>query len=230
MSSRNVGQGRVYVQLGLPEKLNFAAWCQGLAEGRSYVSDGYAHALDFRVAGHSPGTEDVRLERPGEVTIEAKVAFAPELPLAVAHGTREPPGGRRLVGDTVLLHGPRTEEVVRGGERRVEVIVNGRAVASQTVPADGAAHDLQFTVTMEQSSWVALRHFPQLHSNPVNVLIAGKPVRASRNSARWCVAMTELLWKNRERAIAPDERAAARAAFDRALAVYRRIAEESPMD
>jgi hypothetical protein len=170
----------------------------------------------------------VRFNSPGEVTIEAKVAFAPELPRAVAHGTRTPPEGRRKVGDTVLLHFPRSEEAVRGGERLVEIVVNGKPVASQSIPADGAAHDVKFTVPIERSSWVALRHFPQLHTNPVNVLVKGQPIRASRDSARWCMAMTELLWKNREQRIAPQERAAAREAFDRALAVYRRIAEESP--
>src|SRR4029077_3511300 len=55
MSSRNVGQGRTYVRLGQPERLDFAAWCQGLARGKSYVSDGYAHPLEFTVEGIAPG-------------------------------------------------------------------------------------------------------------------------------------------------------------------------------
>jgi hypothetical protein len=227
MSSRNVGQGRVYVRLGESDEVDYQEWCRGLAEGRSYVSDGYAHALEFRVAGAAPGTDDVRLGAAGEVSVEAKVAFAPELPRAVAHGTLAPPK-RRTTGDTVLLHFPRSEETIRGGERLVEIIVNGEPVASQKVPADGAVHNLKFTVPIERSSWIALRHFPQLHTNPVNVIVGEKPIRASRDSARWCIAMTELLWKNRERAISESERAAARAAFDRALAVYRRIAEETP--
>src|SRR5206468_8137911 len=45
ISGSRVGQGRVYVQLGKVDKLDFATWCQGVAKGRSYVSDGYAHAL-----------------------------------------------------------------------------------------------------------------------------------------------------------------------------------------
>ncbi|MBW3596780.1 MAG: CehA/McbA family metallohydrolase [Planctomycetes bacterium] len=227
MSSRNVGQGRVYVRLD-DHPLDFDSWCEGLAAGRSYVSDGYAHALEFEVDGKRPGASDVQLDEPGEVTVEAEVAFAPETPRAVAHGTLEPPGGRRLLGDTVLLHFPRSEETVRGGERLVEIVVNGRPVASETVPADGAVHKLRFTIPIDRSSWVALRHFPQLHTNPVNVIVDEKPIRASRDSARWCVAMTELLWKNREERIAPAERDAARASFERALAVYRRIAKESP--
>ena len=39
--------------------------------------------------------------------------------------------------------------------------------------------------------------------------------------------MTALLWKNRERAIAEGEREAARAAFERTYARFRKIAGES---
>ena len=47
ITGSRVGQGRVYVQLGKVDKIDFAKWCEGIAKGRSYVSDGYAHALDF---------------------------------------------------------------------------------------------------------------------------------------------------------------------------------------
>ena len=69
MSSRRVGQGRVYVQLGDVERIDFAAWCDGLGKGRSYVSDGYAHALEFTVADQSPGGGDVQLGRGGDVAV-----------------------------------------------------------------------------------------------------------------------------------------------------------------
>jgi hypothetical protein len=228
MSSRNVGQGRVYVQLGRPERLDYPAWCQGLAAGRSYVSDGYAHALKFEVNGERPGFGDVQLDQPGGVTMRAVVAFACETPLAVAHGGITPPAGKRVVGDTVLLHGERSEELQVGGERRVDIVVNGAVAASQLVPADGAEQTIELTIPIERSSWVALRQFPQLHTNPVNVLVAGEPIRASKESARWCIECIELLWTNREKNISAAERPAARAAFDRALARYRQIADESP--
>ena len=51
ISGSRVGQGRVYVQLGKVDMIDFAAWCEGIAKGRSYVSDGYAHALEFKVNG-----------------------------------------------------------------------------------------------------------------------------------------------------------------------------------
>jgi hypothetical protein len=227
MSSQSVGTGRTYVRLGPGAKLDYTAWCEALRAGRSYVSDGYAHAVEFRVADIRPGEGDVKLASPGKVRVVAQVAFAAETPLAVAHGGIVPPAGKKVVGDTVELHGPRPDEMLRGGVRLVEIVVNGLPVASREVPADGKLHDLAFEVPIEQSSWVALRHFPELHTNPVNVLVAERPIRASRASAEWCLAAIDLLWKNRERTIAPAERDAARAAFDRARAVYRRIAAEA---
>jgi len=228
MSSRRVGAGRVYVQLGAKKKLNFAEWCRGLGAGQSYVSDGYAHALAFNVGGQAPGENDVRLAMPGNVAVTAKVAFAPETPETVAQGLLKPPAGTRMSGDTVNLHAPRHRKFVKGGERLVELIVNGQVAAKKIVSADGAIHDLKFEVAIARSSWVALRHFPHLHTNPVNVLVAGKPIRASRASAQWCAESVKILWRNRHRFIKPAERPAAKAAYDRALKTYERIAAESP--
>lgn len=227
MSSRQVGQGRVYVKLGKVDQLDFAQWCAALAAGRSYVSDGYAHAVDFRVNEVAPGEGDVKLDQAGRVTVTAKVAFADQQPLSVAHGGVTPPDGRREVGDTVLIHGPRLADLQQGGQRLVEIIVNGRAVATRNVPADGKIHDLQFDIPIDKSSWVALRDFPQLHTNPVNVLVGARPIRTSKSSARWCVETIKLLWRNRERNISPAERDEAKRTFDRAIVKYEQIAKES---
>ena len=80
---------------------------------------------------------------------------------------------------------------------------------------------------VERSGWLALRQFPQLHTNPVNVIVGNRPIRASHNSALWCEQTIELLWKNRERNIAPAERDEARQTFERAKAKYREIALQS---
>ncbi|HAV65575.1 MAG TPA: hypothetical protein DCY13_24765, partial [Verrucomicrobiales bacterium] len=223
MSSRRVGQGRTYVRLNLgkTDAIDFGDWSRGVAQGRSYVSDGFAHALEFSVDGVVPGPDPVALAAPGEVAVRARVAFASEQPRAVAHGMIAPAEGRRHSGDTRILHGPRTDETVSGGTRLVEIVRNGEAVISVAVPADGKIHDLEFSVPVERSSWLALRQFPQLHTNPVNVLVDGRPIRASPASARWCAESVELLWENRHRHIAESERPAARAAYDRALAEYR---------
>ena len=205
ISGSRVGEGRVYVQLGKVPKLDFPTWCEGLAKGRSYVSDGYAHALEFSVEGKRPA-EEVALAKAGKVTVKAKVTFARDLPLGTAKGGAVSPGDKRLV----------------------EVVVNGKAVASQQVPADDKVHDLTFTIDVDRSSWVTLRAFPQLHTNPVNVIVAGQPIRASRQSALWCIGSIEQLWRVRASAIAPNERSEAEQTFQRAIQAYRKIAAECP--
>jgi len=227
MSSRRVGQGRVYVQLGDLTELDFSDWCRGVQAGRSYVSDGYAHALEFSVGGRSPGGDAVRLPAAADVRVNAAIAFSPVLPEAVAYGTLQPAAGRRMSGDTVNLHAPRATKQIRGGERLVELIVNGEVVETRSVPADGQTHQLSFQTRIERSSWVALRQFPQLHTNPVNVLVGEAPIRPSRASALWCADAVYRLWKNRQRFIQPPEREAARDAYKRSQETYLRIAEES---
>jgi hypothetical protein len=205
ISGSRVGQGRVYVQLGkATDAVDYAAWCRGIAQGRSYVSDGYAHALEFTVGDKSPGFGDVKLDQGGMVKVKAKVAFGKEVSLGTAPGAQAP------TGDT----------------RKVELVVNGKVVASKAVPADNKTHDLSFDVQIDKSSWVALRHYPQMHTNPVNVVVDGKPIRASRSSAKWCIGTIEQLWKVRGPGIKEDERAEAEKTFKKAIEMYKKIAEE----
>ena len=127
------------------------------------------------------------------------------------------------MGDTVVLH----EGVLQPVElRRVEAVVNGKVVYSKDVPADDQIHNLVFDVPIEGSSWVALRQFPQLHTNPVNVIVNLQPIRASRKSALWSIACIEQLWRLRGQGIAPAERDEAKKTFDWAIEQYRRIAAE----
>ena len=46
----------------------------------------------------------------------------------------------------------------------VEVVVNGVAVNSRNVNADGATRDVEFDVPLERSSWVTLRVLPSSYS------------------------------------------------------------------
>ncbi len=82
-------------------------------------------------------------------------------------------------------------------------------------------------VPIPQSSWVAVRQFPQLHTNPVNVIIDNQPIRASRESALWCAESVRLLWHNRRRFISETEQPAAKIAYTNALEKFFRIAGES---
>ncbi len=205
ISGSRVGQGRVYVQLGKTDMVDYAAWCKGIARGQSYVSDGYAHALEFKVNDTSPGFGDVKLDKAGPVHVTAKVAFAKDVLLGTAPGAQVP----------------------TGNTRKLELIVNGNVVASKDIPADDQSHDVAFDVNIDKSSWVALRHFPQMHTNAVTVIVAGKPLRASRESAKWCVGVIEQLWKVRKEAIKLEERADAEKTFQKAVEIYKKIAEEA---
>jgi hypothetical protein len=230
MSGTRVGQGRSYVQLGPTDAIDYPAWCRRLAEGRSYVSDGYAHALGFSVNGRMPGDE-IRLAAAGVVAVRARVAFSPETPLEPIYGGIVPVGGLRHVGDTVIKREALSRDPrYATGLRLVEVVVNGRAVASREVPADGRAHDLEFTVPVSRSSWIALRQFPQLHTNPVTLLVDDQPIRASRASALWALACIDQLWRVRGARLTPAERAPAEQAYNEARAFYRRAAEQAPPD
>lgn len=194
------------------------------------MSDGYAHSLTFvasadaRVAASG---DKLQLAKAGRVEFKTQVAFAPELPESIAYANRAPGDSPRWLGDTVTLHGERSRRWVQGGERRIELVVNGRVADLRVVPADGQVHDLNFEVPVEQSSWAAIRCFPQLHTNPVEIIIADRPIRASSASARWCAETIRQLWRMRANNISAEERPAAEAAFQRAISEYERRAAEA---
>jgi hypothetical protein len=132
-----------------------------------------------------------------------------------------------VIGDTVQLHAPRNDQFQHGGRRLVEIVVNGRVADSVEVAADGRIHDLEATIFVERSSWIALRQFPQLHTNPVDVIVGGKPIRASRDSALWCAETIRQLWELRHEWIAVPERSEAEETYRKAIARYEQIARES---
>jgi hypothetical protein len=66
-----------------------------------------------------------------------------------------------------------------------------------------------------------------MHTNAVNVLVAGKPIRASKDSAKWCIGVIEQLWKIRKDSIKPEERGEAEKTFQQAIEIYKKIVEEA---
>jgi hypothetical protein len=221
-----VGLGRSYVRLA-DGALDFDRWVDGIRDGRSYVSDGRSHLVDYRLdevrVGES-GSER-KLDGPGQVTVSARVAAL--LPAEVtpeARALRARPLGEKPYWDL---------ERARVGETRtvpVEVVVNGKAVARMPIEADGQIRDIRFRIPIERSSWVALRVYPSSHTNPVFVTVAGKPIRASKASADWCLKAVDRCWSQKERRIRPAELEAARQAYDVARAAYRKILGESDVD
>ena len=80
---------------------------------------------------------------------------------------------------------------------------------------------------LKKSSWIALRILPSSHTNPIFAMVDGKPIRASRRSAEWCLAAVSQCWSQKAVAISAA-RGAARKAYDHAREVYRQLIAESP--
>lgn len=224
-----VGLGRVYVKLDDGEPLNFDSWIAGVRDGRSYCGDGLSHIMNFRVnevAMGEPGSDgqlsQLNLAQPGKV----KVSFD-----AAAMLKPEPTDQTRAIRNARLDEKPYWHvERARIGETRkvpVEIVVNGYPVATRELIADGRQQSLEFDIDVPQSSWIAVRILPSVHTNPIFVEVAGKPIRASRRSAEWCAEAVDVCWEAKRNLIRESERAEAKAAYDAAAAIYRARLEES---
>jgi hypothetical protein len=204
-SGQRIGIGRTYVKVD--GTLTDDAWLRGLRAGRSYVSDGTCHLMDFRVEPVKPaeagqplvvnvGESELRVDPPAEVLARVKVVCAP------AEGSP--------------------------GSLKVEAVLNGYPHAFQEVPQDGAVRELVFKVPVSRSSWLAIRVFPRAHTNPIFVSVGGRPIRASRRSAEWCLRGVDQCWHEKATFYHPDEIDAAQAAYEHARLFYRRVRDESP--
>ncbi|MFP6770612.1 MAG: hypothetical protein VB859_20730, partial [Planctomycetaceae bacterium] len=121
----------------------------------------------------------------------------------------------------------------RIGETRrvpVELVVNGYPVARKKIKADGKTRAMKFDVDIKHSSWIAVRIFPSVHTNPVFVRVDKKPIRASRRSATWCRQAVDVCWNQKKGRIRDDDQAAAKAAYDKARAIYDVIIDQSVAD
>jgi len=221
MTDERVGAGRSYVHL--PAGLTYDAWCEGVRDGRCYVSDGYSHLMNFTANGVEMGTRgsELRLTAPGNVRATARVAcLLPDKPKK--DGTPDPM--------TRPFWTPEHARVPGSREVTVELIHNGRPVASQRIRADGSLHDVAFDERVERSGWIALRILGSAHTNPIFVMVGGRPIRASRKSAEWCLKGVDQCWSQKLRVIRGAERDVAQRAYDHARARYRQIASESDVE
>ncbi len=199
ISGQRVGMGRVYVKTG--GKLNYEDWCEGIKLGRSYVSDGTSHLMEFAAATTSGAKQSVAVGTGGsELALDAPATIRLSLKVAA-----------RLDGKRVPI----------------EAVVNAFPVAKQEIVADGTLQEVSLDVPIKRSSWVAVRLYPSAHTNPVFVLVGGQPIRASRNSAEWFLRGVDRCWAEKEKFYAAAELDDARQAYEHAREVYRRIVKES---
>jgi hypothetical protein len=191
-----VGVGRVYVKVDGP--ITWEKWVRGIADGRSYVSDGTTHLMDYTAEASGKKYElgvagsEIKLEKPGKVKLTVQAAA-------------------RLTGSPKV---------------QAELIVNGYPVATQELVANGKEQELTFEADLAKSSWVAVRIFPHAHTNPFFVLVEGKPIRASKASAEWCLRGVDQCWTSKKPTYKAEELKQAEADYEAARQVYKKIKEE----
>jgi hypothetical protein len=231
-----VGLGRIYVKIPEGQELTYDNWVNGVRDGRSYCGDGLSHIFDFAVNGLEVGATDfgdgtsgalpkastLSLAKPGKVQVTFDVAaLLAEKPTPETEAIR-----KRRLDEKPYWH----LERCRIGETRkvpVEVIVNGEVAARKEIEADGSLQHESFDVDVKQSSWIAVRILPSVHTNPVFVEVGGKPIRANKKSAQWCREAVDVCWKAKEGRIREAEKAAAKAAYAQAAAYYDKVIAET---
>jgi hypothetical protein len=214
-----VGLGRTYAHV--EGGLTYDGWLKSLREGRSYVSDGKSHLLDFAVNGLDVGRTGSELKLDGRQNVRVSLRAGAYLDPAPADDTRSRPPDQKPYWDIERARIGTTRDV------SVELVVNGSVAASKTLTADGQLRTLTFETPIDGSSWIAARILRSSHTNPVFAIVDGKPIRASRRSAEWCLTAVNQCWTQKAPLIRPEERQAARAAYDHAREVYKRLVAES---
>jgi len=208
--------------------------------------------MDFRVNGLEVGTRnsEVQIAASGNAHVTLKAAAYLEPVEEVTPHDRagdEPPSWTAAIPNApnndffrtvqgVLRDRPYSQkpywhiERARIGNTRevpVEIVVDGKPVARKTILADGQPRDVQFDVPIQRSSWVAARILPSSHTNPIFVIVGGKPFKPLRASAEWCLAAVDQCWTQKAPKISAREQAEARQAYDHAREVYRKLIGES---
>jgi hypothetical protein len=201
ISGERVGLGRVYARVD--GTLEFDRWCDAIAAGRSYVSDGRTHLMEFTAAST---VEPDRRQEIGVGTSELHLAAPDTLKFDVIAA------GRYDDGRTLP----------------VELIVNGYPVMTREIVADGREHRLTFEHEFPKSGWAAIRVFPSAHTNPLFVIVDDQPIRANRASAAWCLRSLEQCWKAKQGSYRGEERQQAERDYQTAREVYQKILAESP--
>ncbi len=249
ITDARVGEGRVYAKVDGP--LTYSAWLDALRAGRSYVSDGRSHLIDFSVNNVEVGRNgsEVKLISGGIVHARVKVSAylspasggsdglaadqEPYWMTPLNNAGRNPSDTAsaanihdRSVDQEPYWHLERAR-IANTRQVPVELVMNGKPVAHKNIVADGSVQDIAFDVPVERSGWLAVRILGSSHTNPIFVLVNGKHIRASRQSARWCLTAVNQCWTQKAPKISKAELPAAQTAYDHARDVYTKLIAES---
>ncbi|MDB5246578.1 MAG: hypothetical protein JWQ40_972 [Segetibacter sp.] len=202
--------------------LTYDSYVASIKKGRSYVSDGNSHIIDFSVNGTEAGVGESKLALTGKqvVKINAKVA-------ANLSAEQDEPGSsiaQRPLNEQPYWHIERAR-IRKTQKVGAELIINGEPVDTVEITADGKWNDVSFSYAVDHSAWMALRIFPSSHTNPVFIEVDGKPIHVQK-SADWCRKAVDQCWKMKQSNIRQEERAAAKATYEKARNIYDKIVLE----
>lgn len=255
ISGENVGRGRSYAKVANASTaaVSYQAVLDAIDGGDSYVSDGRSHLMNFKVDGNSPSRKvgsEIKVPGPTTVTVTADVtALLPKEPetipvlgttypmesQATAYQAMPEPKQMRISDLPITGVSWRNNpwwhiERARIGDTqnvKVELIVNGKAVDSKEIVADGKPKALEFNVPLEQSSWIALRIFGASHTNPAFVLVDKKPIRGSKASIEWMIRSLQQAYEVKRNGWRPEDYGEAVAAYDYAYESFKKILHET---
>ncbi len=214
ISDERVGRARIYAKL--KEGLSFQGYMEAIKSGRSYVSDGFSHLIDFKVNEVSLGEDNSELHITSNATLEISVkaaAFLTEIQDEIGE----------IIASKGYYESPywHIERARIGSSQNipVELIVNGQPVEKKEITADGDWKDITFQYKIKKSSWVAIRIYASSHTNPIFTIVDKKPIR-EKKSAEWCRKAVDQCWEMKNGMIRTDEKVAAKKAYDHARKVY----------
>lgn len=175
-----VGMARSYFQQ--EGKLDYNSYIDAIKLGKSYVSDGYSHIINFSVDDAKMGIGKSELLLKDAKTVNIKARVSAYLPV------EQTETGAAIAKRKFFEQPYWNIERARIGKTRkipVELIVNGEVVEKKEIVADGKWSDVSFSYPIKKSSWVALRIPASAHTNPVFVMVNDKPIHI-KQSAEWC--------------------------------------------
>ncbi|MFC4871027.1 CehA/McbA family metallohydrolase [Negadavirga shengliensis] len=214
ISDERVGSGRIYAKLD--GELSFSNYMEALKIGRSYVSDGFSHLIDFQINDVVLGDNNSELKVKKNTVLDISVnaaAFLSEI--------------QDEIGSIIASRGEyqspywHIERARIGNSRKIpiELIVNGVSVEKQEIIADGNWNNLKFDFPIERSSWIAIRVYASAHTNPIFVLVDGNPIR-EKASAEWCRKAIDKCWEMKSVGFKKEEKEAAKMGYDYARKVF----------
>jgi hypothetical protein len=214
--TKRVGRARIYAKL---DKLDFAGYMDAIKKGKSYVSDGYSHLIDFTINGVTLGDNESELKVKANTVLNVSVK-------ATGFLTEKQDEIGAIIAARTPYQSPYWHiERARVGTSRmipVELIVNGVPVEKKEISADGMWQDIKFTYPVTKSSWVAIRVYQSSHTNPIFVIVDGKPI-VEKKSVQWCRDAVDQCWKMKKEQFRSEEMAAAQQGYDHARKVYDEI-------